>query len=428
MSASSLRTALETGKLDEAFRRIYVCGQENVHHYVQRALQAVDRFEELYGKDRELFLFSAPGRTEVGGNHTDHQHGRVLAAGVNLDVIAVAAKNPDQRIRVKSQGHAENVVDGSDIQIHPQEEGTSNALIRGICACFREMGKEVGGFDAYTTSDVLTGSGLSSSAAFEVLIGTIFNGLYCENSVSPLKIAQIGQKAENVYFGKPCGLMDQAASSIGGFITIDFEDKENPKVEQVDFDFAQCGYDLCIVDTRGDHADLTPDYAAIPQEMKSVAAVFGKEFLREVDPEEFYRNLPLVREKTGGRAVMRAIHFFQDNQRVPLQVEALCQGDFDTFRKLVIASGNSSAMYLQNVFSSSHPQRQEVSLALALCQKLLESKNGAWRVHGGGFAGTVQAFVPCGFTEEFSKAMEAVFGEGSCYRLSVRPVGGIQLF
>lgn len=427
MGASALRTALETGKLNEKLAHIYVCSEKEAEKYARRALKAVDTFEALYGENRELFLFSAPGRTEVGGNHTDHQRGRVLAAGVNLDVIAVVAKNEGTQIRVKSEGHAEDVVDCADTAIHEEEKNTSNALLRGVCAAFKEMGYEIGGFDAYTTSDVLTGSGLSSSAAFEVLLGTILNGLYCKGEVSALKIAQIGQYAENVYFGKPCGLMDQAASSIGSFITIDFEDKENPKVEQVDFDFAGCGYNLCIVDTHGDHADLTPDYAAIPAEMKSVAACFGKEVLREVEPAAFFEKLPELRGKVSDRALLRAIHFFGDNDRVPLQVEALRRGDFDTFRALVVESGNSSSMYLQNVFSSVHPERQEISLALAICRQLLEPRKGAWRVHGGGFAGTVQAFVPADFTEEFRTVMEKVFGKGSCYTLAVRPVGGVQI-
>lgn len=428
MGASALRAALESGKLNEKLAHIYVCGKEEAAKYAERALKAVEAFEALYGENRELFLFSAPGRTEVGGNHTDHQRGRVLAAGVNLDVIGVAAKNESSLIRVKSEGHAENKVDCSDTAVHPEEVNTSNALLRGIAASFQKMGFEVGGFDAYTTSNVLTGSGLSSSAAFEVLLGTILNGLYCKGEVSPLKIAQIGQYAENVYFGKPCGLMDQAASSIGGFITIDFENKETPRVEQVEFDFGSCGYDLCIVDTRGDHADLTPDYAAIPAEMKSVAALFQKEVLREVPPEEFYRCLPQLRGKVSDRALLRAMHFFGDNDRVPRQVDALRRGDFNAFRALVVESGNSSAMYLQNVFSSLHPERQEISLALALCKHVLEPRNGAWRVHGGGFAGTIQAFVPSSFTREFQEMMEGVFGEGSCYKLAVRPVGGIQLF
>lgn len=428
MGASALRAALETGKLNEKLAYIYVCSEEEVAKYVQRALKAVDSFEALYGENRELFLFSAPGRTEVGGNHTDHQRGRVLAAGINLDVIAVVAKNDDNMVRVKSEGHKESVVDIGDTAVHSNEIGTSDALVRGVCASFKEMGYELKGFDAYTTSDVLTGSGLSSSAAFEVLLGTIVNDLYCENKETALKIAQIGQYAENNYFGKPCGLMDQAASSIGSFITIDFENKENPLVEKVDFDFASCGYDLCIVDTHGDHADLTADYAAITTEMKSVAALFGKEVLREVDPEEFFAKIPEIRGKVTDRAIMRAIHFFGDNDRVPQQVAALRSGDFDTFRSLILASGYSSNMYLQNVFSTTHPERQEVSLALAVCKQFLESKKGAWRVHGGGFAGTIQAFVPSEYTDAFRTLMEGIFGAGSCYKLAVRPVGGIRIF
>jgi galactokinase len=285
----------------------------------------------------------------------------------------------------------------------------------------------MGGFDAYTTSNVLSGSGLSSSAAFEVLVGTIINQLFCENKESAVKIAQIGQYAENVYFGKPCGLMDQAASSVGGFIMIDFKDAKHPKVEQISFDFAKCGYALCIIDTRGNHSDLTPDYAAIPAEMKKVSAFFCQEVLSEVDEKIFFASIAALRKKMGDRCVLRAIHFFAENERVLKEVSALKSNNFDEFKRLIIESGYSSYMYLQDVFSPSHVQEQGVSLTLALCQKLLEKIGGAYRVHGGGFAGTVQSFVPIDQLDEFTAQMEEVLGKDSCHTLSVRPVGGTKI-
>ena len=363
----------------------------------------------------------------MGGNHTDHQRGRVLAASVNLDVIAVVSVSEGNQVQVKSEGYPMDALNAAELDLKKEECNSSLALIRGIISKFTQLGYHIGGFDAYTTSNVLAGSGLSSSAAFEVLIGTIVNDLFCGGKESALKIAQIGQYAENVYFGKPCGLMDQAASSVGGFVTIDFKNAEEPKVEQVHFNFAECGYALCIIDTKGSHSDLTPDYAAIPAEMRKVAAFFGKEVLSEVSEEEFYRNMAAVREKAGDRAVLRAIHFFADNARVLKEVAALKHNDFDMFKQQIIESGYSSYMYLQNVFSPSHVQEQGVSLTLALCQKLLGGRGGAYRVHGGGFAGTVQSFVPVGYLSEFVEKMETVFGEGSCHTLSIRPVGGTKI-
>lgn len=426
MFAHDAKTALLNGSYDAKLAYIYACSDEQALAYRQRLLRAIDRFEEMYGSGRDIFVFSAPGRTEIGGNHTDHQRGCVLAASVNLDVIAVGSLREDSVIRVHSEGYPEDVVDISDPLVHPEESHTSKAIIRGIAASFTEMGYGVGGFDAYTTSDVLSGSGLSSSAAFEVLIGTLISQTFCSDRESPLKIAQIGQLVENRYFGKPCGLMDQAASSIGGFVSIDFCDLAHPTVEKIAFDFAKSGYALCIVDTHGSHADLTPDYAAVPAEMKQVAAFFGKEVLREVAEEEFYQAIPQLREAVSDRAILRAIHFFADNARAPLEAQALKAGDFDTFKNLVIESGRSSYCYLQNVYSPTHPQEQGVSLGLALCERLLAG-TGAWRVHGGGFAGTVQAFVPNGMVPRFQETINGVFGPGSCHILNIRPVGGIQL-
>ncbi len=428
MRAEELRSLLQSAETNERFAHIYACTPEQAAGYAARVEKALGRFEELFGTGRDLYVFSAPGRTEVGGNHTDHQRGRVLAASVNLDVIAVAALSEGTVVRVHSEGYAPDVVDISDPEPKAEEANHSASLVRGICARFAQLGCPVKGFDAYTTSSVLSGSGLSSSAAFEVLVGTMVNELFFGGRESALKIAQISQYAENRYFGKPCGLMDQAASSVGAFITIDFEDKENPRVEKIDFDFAKSGYALCITDTHGSHSDLTPDYAAVPAEMRAVAALFGKEVLREVDEEEFYRALPGLRGKVSDRALLRAAHFFGDNARVPKQVEALRRGDFDEFKRLVIESGRSSYMYLQNVYSPAHPAEQGVSLALAACERLLAPVGGAWRVHGGGFAGTVQSFVPLDFVEHFIREMDALFGAGSCHRLAIRPVGGVRLF
>ncbi len=427
MLSSKVKDLLAQGKYDDNLSYLYVCDFKKVAHYRKRLIQAVESFEKRFGANRSISIFSAPGRTEVGGNHTDHQRGRVLAASVNLDVIAVVAANDGNQIQIKSEGHPMDVLNAADLEVNKAEYNTSVALIRGIVSKFTQLGYKIGGFDAYTTSNVLSGSGLSSSAAFEVLVGTIVNCLYCGDKESALKIAQIGQYAENVYFGKPCGLMDEAASSVGGFVTIDFKDCEFPKVQQINFDLAKYGYALCIIDTKGNHADLTPDYAAIPSEMKSVAAFFGKEVLSEVDEEEFFTNLAKVREKTGDRPVLRAIHFFAENTRVLKEVAALKDNDFDEFKKQIIESGYSSYMYLQNVFSPSQVQAQGVSLTLALCQKFLGDKGGAYRVHGGGFAGTVQSFVPVSCLDEFVGKMEAVLGEGSCHTLSIRPVGGTKI-
>ena len=428
MKADELRAVLRHDETYERFAHIYACGVEEAKAYALRVEKAVDRFEEWFGTGRDLYVFSAPGRTEVGGNHTDHQRGRVLAAGVNLDAIAVAAKRDDKTACVHSEGYNPDVVEVDDPVLKDGELGHSAALLRGMCTRFAELGCELTGFDAYTTSNVLSGSGLSSSAAFEVLLGTMINGMFFDDKLTALQIAQMGQYAENKYFGKPCGLMDQAASSIGSFITIDFADKENPEVRQINFDFAKSGYALCITDTHGSHSDLTPDYAAVPAEMKAVAAEFGKEVLREVDEAEFYARLPELRGKVSDRAILRAIHFFGDNARVVKQVEALESGNFEEFKRLVIESGRSSYMYLQNVYSPTHANEQGVSLALAVCERLLAPVVGAWRVHGGGFAGTVQSFVPLDYVDTFAKEMDAVFGEGSCHRLAIRPVGGTRLF
>lgn len=426
---------MQTSKIKEAFSQndklketlSYIYGSKDaVTAQTARYLKAVDEFELLFGKDRESELYSAPGRTEIGGNHTDHQCGRVLAAAVNLDCIAVVSRNENNVITIKSEGHKMDSVDLSVLDAIPNEVGGAAALIRGVAARFKMLGYNIGGFDAYTTSNVLAGSGLSSSAAFEVLIGTVLNHMFNQNAVDAVKIAQIGQYAESKYFGKPCGLMDQTTSSVGGFVQIDFKDKENPIVNKIDLDFANSGYALCIVNTGGNHADLTDDYAAIPREMLDISKHFNKEVLRQVDKEDFFSQIGSLHGKVSDRAILRAIHFFDDNDRVPKQVDALKSNNFNEFMQLIIESGRSSFMYLQNVFSCTNASEQRISLALAISEKKLAGC-GAWRVHGGGFAGTIQAFVPKEKLEGYKETIEAVFGEGSCYVLSIRSVGGIKI-
>lgn len=420
-----LKNEIKDGGFDSRFKRVYVT-DEAVKEQRDRYISLAEDFASLFGEDKNIRFFSAPGRTEVGGNHTDHNHGRVLAAGINLDAIAAAAKNDENIVRVKSRGYNMDVVDITDLSIVDSEKGHSPALVRGMCAGFKKYGYEIGGFDAATMSSVLSGSGLSSSAAYEVLVGTMLNFLYNDGKVDAVTIAKIAQYAENVYFDKPCGLMDQTACSVGGFVTIDFNDPAEPLINEVKFDFASCGHSLCIVDTKGSHSDLTDDYAAIRSEMESVAEFFGKKVLREVDEAEFKKNISAIREKVGDRAVLRAIHFFADNERVLKEVDALKKGDFETFKSYILESGASSYMYNQNVFSPKKPSAQPVSLALALSESILKDK-GAWRVHGGGFAGTIQAFVPNEILSDYKNAMESVFGEDSCYVLIIRPVGGVEI-
>ena len=383
-----------------------------------------EQFRVCFGTDAR-FVFSAPGRTELGGNHTDHQLGRVLAGAVSVDTVAAVAPNTQGVIRVQSEGYPLCTVSLNELEIRPAEFGSTLSLIRGVAAKITQLGHTVTGFDAYVSSRVLPGSGLSSSAAFEVLLGTVINHLdSC--GLDAIQIAQIGQYAENVYFGKPCGLMDQMASSVGGIVTIDFADQNNPVVEPLHFDFASCGHALCIVNSGADHADLTDEYAAIPREMRAVCQVFGREHLREVDEDEFYARLPQVRAAAGDRAALRAMHIFDDNRRVAQQVEALKANDFTRFLELVNESGRSSWLYLQNVVPTGSTRHQELAVSLALAAKLLRGR-GACRVHGGGFAGTIQAFVPLDLLDSFRDGMEAVLGEGSCQVLSIRPEGGVLL-
>lgn len=393
--------------------------------YLGRMEDAEKGFADTFGKEAERF-FSAPGRTEIGGNHTDHQHGCVLAAAVDLDIFGAAAKNDSRIIRIFSEGYGMEEISLDDLEVKKEEINTTASLIRGVTSKITQMGYTLGGLDMYTVSNVLKGSGISSSAAYEVLVGTVINALYCENKLTPVEIAQIGQYAENVYFGKMSGLMDQTASSVGGVVAIDFRDNANPIVRKLDFDFTKAGYALCIIDSGADHADLSDEYSAIPMEMRQVAAHFGKEVLREVALADFLTDMAAVREKAGDRATLRAYHFLRDNQRAIDEATALEAGDFDKFLSLVKESGYSSFMYLQNVYVSGSVEHQEVAYALAACEAALAGK-GAYRVHGGGFAGTIQAFVPQEMLAGFVEQMENAVGKGRCHVLSIRPAGGTEL-
>ncbi len=421
-----MKTALLKGKLDERLTFLY--GKEALEEQKKRYLNAVNSFETLYGKDREADFYSVAGRSELSGNHTDHNNGCVIAASINLDIIAVAAKSNENVIRIKSEGFPEDVVDLSKVHGPDSEmRETSASLIAGIASGFRMKGYGTGGFDAYTTSNVFKGSGISSSAAFEDMVGNILNHTYNGGKVDNVEIAKISQYAENVFFGKPCGLMDQVACAVGGIVAIDFCDPQKPVIEQIDFDITGAGYQLCIVNTGGNHADLTDDYASVPKEMKAVASYFGKQVLRDVDEDAVLSKISELREAFGDRAVLRALHFYEENRRVAEQKKALLNKDLDSFFRLVVASGRSSFCYLQNVFTTKNVGEQGLSLALCLAEKLLSGKSGAWRVHGGGFAGTIQAFVSQKDAETFRTTMDCVFGEGACMVLHIRPVGAVRI-
>lgn len=423
-STKELIAALQNGRFDNTFTRLY--GADAVSHQRLRYQKAAEAYAELYGEADDVYFFSAPGRTEIGGNHTDHNHGCVVAGSVNLDVIAVASKTSEPTIRIKSAGYKPDTIELGDLCVRENEYNRSSSLVRGMADRFEQLGYTVGGLRAYTTSEVLKGSGLSSSAAFEVLIGTILNHLYNGGVVDAVKIAQIAQYAENVHFGKPCGLMDQMASSVGGIITIDFADTEHPVVEKVEYDFAASGHRLCIVDTAGNHAALTHEYAAVTEEMKRISNAMGVNYLRETTYEAVLAQLPQLRKACGDRAVLRALHFFGDNERVAKEVAALKNNEFDTFLKLVTESGHSSFEYLQNIYSNTSVHFQGLSLALALAQHVLDGQ-GAYRVHGGGFGGTTQNFVPESKLQEFTETLEGVFGKGSCHILIIRPCGGVAI-
>lgn len=421
MKTVEMKKRISDGEFDQLFQNLYL-NNDLVPVEKKRYVEAIEMFEKLYGK-KEIEIYSAPGRTEIGGNHTDHQNGKVLAASINLDAIAIVAKTKENAIRIKSEGYPAITVELENLEAMENEEGTTNALVRGVANGVAKRGYKIGGFEAYITSDVLRGSGLSSSAAYEVLIGNIFSGLYNDEKIDAITIAKIGQEAERDYFGKPCGLMDQMACSVGGMIFIDFSKEKQSGVKKLDVNFAQFEHCLCIVDTKGSHADLTDEYAAVPKEMCSVAEYFGKELLYQVDKDIFYNEIGNVREKTGDRAVLRAMHWFEENEKVEKEVAALNKKDFKKFKTVVKNSGDSSFKFLQNVFSVKKPQEQGIALALALSELYLGDK-GVCRVHGGGFAGTMQAFVPNDMVDEYKRQMEKCFGSDSCHVLQIRNDGG----
>jgi galactokinase len=421
---SSLIEKINNGN-NPLFKKLYGTESTILKEQAERYTKLLSLFKDSY-KHEEASLYSSPGRTEIGGNHTDHNYGRVLAGAVNLDNIAVAEKNGMNVIRVKSAGYPDFQVDLSQLSADPKEKYTSSSLVRGIAARFKELGFQIGGFDACIDSRVPVGSGLSSSASFEVLIGSILNDLFNAGKMTPVQNAIIGQWAENNYFGKPCGLMDQTACAVGGLITIDFADPSKPIVKEVDFDFIATGFSLVITDTGGNHADLNDEYASLPTDMKSVAGELGKKVLREVSIEQVLDIAPKIREKVGDRAILRAIHFQGDNQRVVDQVNALEKNDFQAFLKMVVKSGYSSYMYNQNIFPPNNVREQGVSLALAHSDLILDG-HGAWRVHGGGFAGTIQAFVPANLVEKYIRTLEHLFGKGRCHKLFIRAEGAFKL-
>lgn len=422
MNSIQLKQTIQNGMFDRDFALLY--GEVEIAK--SRYTDAIDEFVNLYGDHDNIRLFSAPGRTEIGGNHTDHQHGRVLAGSVNLDVIAIVSANDEGIVRIKSKGYCMDEVNIDDLYIKEEETGRARSLIRGVLAAFKNNGHRIGGFEAYTTSNVLKGSGLSSSAAFEVLVSNIVNGLFNNASVDATTIAKYSQFAEREYFGKPCGLLDQMASSVGGFTYADFNDPQDPVVEKISLDLNESGHTLCVVDTGGNHANLTQDYADITLECKAVSNALGVEFLRDANEDEFYKKYAEIRQKCGDRAMLRAMHFFAENKRVLTQKSALKRGDFNTFFVAVKRSGESSYDYLQNVYSPSSPKNQAISVALALTKQFLNGR-GAYRVHGGGFAGTIQCYIPSQMYESYKAMIEAVFGENSCVKLFVRSVGGYEL-
>lgn len=421
-SIAAWRAELESGNLDPALQRLYGADSFGAPKLRQRFLEALEGFEQTFPERTLTGLFSAPGRTEVGGNHTDHQLGWVLGAAVSLDVIGVVSPREDNIIRVQSQGYELEEVDLSRLELVSEEKETSQALIRGIAARFSQFGYRIGGFDAYTASAVMKGGGLSSSAAFEVLIGTVLNHLYNGGLVDPQRIAQVGQYAENEYFGKQCGLMDQMVSAVGGFVSINFGG-ERPQIRQIPFDFSKVHHHLCVTEVGSSHENLSEEYSAIPAEMKAVAACFGQQVLSQVSEEDFYLALPELHGRVNDRAILRAAHFFGETRRAKQEAQALENGDFDRFLELVKQSGQSSFRWLQNIFAPQDPTHQPVSLALLASEHLLGGR-GACRVHGGGFAGTIQAFVPDDLLCSYVKTMEELFGPGSCHRLAIRPWGG----
>ena len=425
MTLLEMKKAIENGEYDQKFTYLYGKGEQKAA--AERYLKLMDEFAAFYGyTEGDFYAFSAPGRTELCGNHTDHNYGKVLAGAVNIDVIGIVCKTDSGKIRVKSRGHGINEIDINELYPKEEEKGHSTAILRGVAARIAQLGYKIGSFDAYTASNVPAGSGLSSSAAYECLLGCILGNLYNNDAIGNVELAQISQYAENVYFDKPCGLMDQLTIATGSAVKFDFKDINNPSIEKLDFDFQSTGYALCITNTGGSHADLTDDYAAVRGEMEAVAAFFGKKVLREVEKQQVIDNIPAIREKLGDRAVLRAMHFYGENEKVEAAAAALKAGDFEAFLEQISASGRSSYMYNQNVYSPKDPSQQGVALGINIAESVL-GKRGAFRVHGGGFAGTTQAFVPHELVGTYKSAIEAVFGEGSCSVLSIRPCGPIQV-
>lgn len=419
---STIRNQIVSGAYDSVFLDIY----GDAFNQRTRYTELIDRYIDEFGDTDGASLFSSPGRTEIGGNHTDHQRGCVLAACVSVDAAAVAAPNSERVIRIVSEGFKTDEIWLSDIMPNPDEKGTSAALIRGIAAKFTEMGCTVKGFNAVVSSGVLQGSGLSSSAAFEVLLCCMINTFFAEGQYTPFQLANISRFAENNFFGKPCGLMDQMACASGGAVFIDFADSENPYCERIDIDLDRYGYRLCIIDTGGNHTGLTEEYAAIPAEMRAVARYFGKQSLSDISAADMMDNIPELRRKLGDRAITRSIHFFMETERARLEADALKRGNFSEFLRLINESGQSSFMYLQNIFSSHKPEEQPVSVALALCEYYLEGR-GACRVHGGGFAGTIQAFVPADMLDSFREKMESALEPECCHVLTIRAHGAREI-
>ncbi len=430
MNAKELISHIKNGHADKTLLDIY---QTEAELQIQKAryVKAIKEYQHIFNHDDsdEVHIFSAPGRTEVCGNHTDHQHGEVLAASISDDAIAVVSPRSDGAIQLLSEGYDMITVKTDSLAPDASEEGTTRALIRGVLARTQEEGYAIGGFNAYVTSNVLSGSGLSSSAAFETLLGTILSGLYNDMTIDPVQIAIIGQYAENTYFGKPCGLMDQMACSVGALCHIDFADPSDPKVERIDYSLTSAGYSLCITDTKGSHADLTPDYAAVPEEMRSVAALFDKEYLQEIPEADILGRIPYIREKCGDRALLRAIHYYEECARVREATAALKEDHFDDFLDVIRRSGDSSYKYLQNVYPPHDLSRQNTSVALQISELTLRQANdaGTSRIHGGGFAGTIQAFVRNDTVETYRRAMDDIFGVGACHVLLIRAYGGVQV-
>ena len=423
MKPIELIEKLKNGALDK-YAKMYTDTKEQSERYIK----AINEFCRIYGNDRDIAVFSVPGRSEISGNHTDHNHGCVLAGAIDRDIIAIAAKSEEKVVRIQSEGYSEDRVELS-LASDPNcfKKHCSRALVAGMCGGFVKYGYKVGGFDAYTTTEVLKGSGLSSSAAFECMVGNIMNHFYNEGKVPNEEIAKIAQYSENVYFGKPCGLMDQMACAVGGFVFIDFADPKNPIVEPISFSLSDAGYRFCIVNTKGNHSDLTPDYAAVPAEMKSVASYFGREVLRGITESQIVENIPVLRRAIGDRAILRAIHFIRENDRVNTLAKHLKEKNVDAFLLGVIDSGNSSFKYLQNVYTNANPSEQGLSLALCVTEGALAGKGCAYRVHGGGFAGTIQAFVKNEYAEEYATLLNSMFGADASMMLNIRAEGAIKV-